>query len=426
MTESVVRLVVGLSLSILIARHLGPDSFGILSYAQACALILGVVASAGLNRAVVRDLARTDLRPTDHVRLVSTAFAIKCMAAVAVYCSGLFLAIATDQSPLAVLAVTGACLLFGPADVIDLAFQARTESRRAVCAKLAALAISTIVRIGLLASGAGVLAFAIANLIEAAMTALALFVAWRRHDFMLSRSQIDLGLGRRLVLDNLPEALAGFSAILFMRLDQVMLQNLASSAEVGIYSVAARVSEAWYFVPAAIIASTFPSIVRAREEDPIRYLKRLSHLTSGLAVLSYAAIFVATLVAEPLLPLLFGPAYRESVHVLILHIWCGLFVSFGLASGSWIMAERQPKLNLYRNVAGLAANILLNLILIPRYGATGAAAATLVSLAVAYYLFDMVHPALKPMARMKHRALLLADFADLVRALRINMRGAPL
>lgn len=426
MTESVVRLVVGLSLSVLIARHLGPESFGILSYALACTAILGVLASAGLNRAVVRDLVRCNLQTTERTRLVSTAVAVKCMVALVAYGSGLGLAIATDQSSLAVLAVTGASLLFGPADVIDLAFQARTESKRAVLAKLIALAISTAVRIGLLTSGASVLAFAAANLIEAAMTAIALLVAWQRNGFLLRRSQIDLTLGRRLVLENLPEVLAGFGAILFMRLDQVMLQNLASSAEVGVYSVAARVSESWYFVPSAIIASTFPSIVRAREEDPVLYLRRLRQLMSGLVFLSYVAILVTMLVADPLMPMLFGEAYQASATVLIIHIWCGLFVSLGLASGSWIMAERRPTLNLYRNLAGLAVNVFLNFLLIPSYGATGAAAATLASLIVAFYLFDMVYPALRPMVRMKHRAMMLADCADLVRQLRVSTRGAPL
>ena len=128
---------------------------------------------------------------------------------------------------------------------------------------------------------------------------------------------------------------------------------------------------------------------------------------AGLCALAYAAVISAMALGEPVIQLLYGSAYQASASILLVHIWCGLFVSLGLASGSWIMAERRVSLNLYRNLAGLGANLVLNLALIPRFGALGAAYATLMALVVAYMLFDAFVPSMKAVSRSKWKALLV-------------------
>jgi len=214
-------------------------------------------------------------------------------------------------------------------------------------------------------------------------------------------------LALRLLGESWPEIIAGFAGLLYIRLDQVMLGNLMGDHAVGIFAVASRLSESWYFVPIALVGSTFPSIVRVREADPVLYIRRIGALMRGLVALSYSAIAMTTLFAPMFIVHLYGAAYRESATVLTIHIWCGLFMSLGLASGSWIMAEKRVKLNLYRNLCGAAVNVILNLLLIPQFGPIGASCATLSSLIVAYMLFDIAVPSMHSVSRAKWRALLL-------------------
>ena len=86
--------------------------------------------------------------------------------------------------------------------------------------------------------------------------------------------------------------------------------------------------------------------------------------------------------------LLFGDAYLEAVPVLAIHIWASLFVFLGVASSRWFLAENLQKLMLVRTVLNGLINILLNLLLIPDYGAVGAAIALLVAQAAGTFIFD--------------------------------------
>jgi O-antigen/teichoic acid export membrane protein len=194
--------------------------------------------------------------------------------------------------------------------------------------------------------------------------------------------------------------------MLFMRLDQIMLEAIQGTASVGIFAVAARLSEAWYFVPVSLVASAFPRIIQARS-DPRLYDSQISRLMVGLAALSYAAALGATLLSETVIHWLYGPSFVDSAAVLAVHIWSGLFVAFGQLSGAWLMAERRIVINLYRNLFGLIVNVPLNYLLIPRFGPVGAAWATLFSMFCGWYLFDLFHPKTRRMFVIKSHALLL-------------------
>jgi PST family polysaccharide transporter len=79
----------------------------------------------------------------------------------------------------------------------------------------------------------------------------------------------------------------------------------------------------------------------------------------------------------------FGAPYAAAGPVLSVHIWSALFVFWGVADSPWFIAEGLLRLSFYRTTAGAAANVLLNLVLIPRYQSMGAAIATVVSYGMA-------------------------------------------
>lgn len=407
MGEQVLRLLVGVGMSAWTARVLGPSQFGELSYAIAFATVFGIVTTLGLNRILVRELVAVAAQPDRVQGLMNTAFAMRLAAAAVVYALCLLAAWFSSERQFLLIALVAGGYFFSAADCVDLYFQARVQARTPARARLVSFAGVTLVRVVLLLADASLPAFAAVVLLEYAGAALALHWAYRHRGPGFGQTRPDWKLARQLLSESWPEVIAGFSGLLFMRMDQIMLQHLAGAEAVGTFAVAARLSEAWYFIPSAIIASTFPNIVASRAVNPAQYLQRLQLLMAGLCALAYAAVLSAMALGEPVIQLLYGSAYQASASILLVHIWCGLFVSLGLASGSWIMAERRVSLNLYRNLAGLGANLVLNLALIPRFGALGAAYATLMALVVAYMLFDAFVPSMKAVSRSKWKALLV-------------------
>jgi O-antigen/teichoic acid export membrane protein len=180
---------------------------------------------------------------------------------------------------------------------------------------------------------------------------------------------------------------------------------MRDSTQVALMAVSTRLTEAWYFVPAAIVSSTFPMIVRLQASDPEAAARALRRVYAQVVALGVVAALAMTLAAQWVVDLLYGHQYAAAADVLVLQTWCGVFLSLGLASGSWLIANRQGMLNLRRNVFGMVVNVALNLWLIPRHGAVGAAVATLVAFACAYTLYDFVDPAAREMGRQKLRAM---------------------
>jgi len=407
MGEQVFRLFVGLAVGIWVARLLGPSKFGELSYAISFAAVFGVVVTLGLNRILVRELVSAHQQQHLVSQLMCTAFAMRIAASVPMYAICLLAAFLVGGEGILLVGLVAGSFFFNASDVVELYFQSRVQARITARARLVSFIFVTGVRIGLLLAGADVVAFATISLLESAGGAYVLQRIYRRHGMQLSSQMIDWRLARRLLAESWPEILAGFTGLLFVRLDQIMLQHMAGPEAVGMFAVAARLSEAWYFVPSAIIASTFPGIVASKAIDSELYMRKLQILLAVLCILSYVVAIFVTAAAEPVIEALYGVSYAGSAPILVVLGWCGLFVSLGLASGSWIMAERKVRLNLYRHVAGLGANIALNLFLIPRFGAIGAAYSTLLSLIVAYMIFDIFAPSMKEISRRKWRAILI-------------------
>lgn len=423
MGEQFVRLAVSFVLGVWTARHLGPADFGLLSYAIAYSGIFAVVATLGLNRILVRELVAAAADPERLAGLISTAFALRLGAASLLYGAALASTWYSGDVSILLTALVAGGTIFGAADCADLYFQSKVESRHPSRARLAAFTVSSSARIALLLGGADVAAFAALTLAEGLLSLCLLQASYRGHGPRLRWYSIRGEHARTLLRESAPEIVAGLGGILFMRLDQVMLQHMMGSAAVGTFAVATRLTEIWYFVPVAIVASAFPGIVALREHDRVAYHRRIERLTGALVLLAYAVALGVSLVVVPLVPKIFGAAYQAASGVLLIQVWCGVFLVFAQTSGAWLMAERQARQNMYRSAVGLGVNVSANLLLIPLYGPSGAATGTLLSFISAYFLYDALIPSMRPMARVKVRALLMVPLVEQLMR-RTGHRGA--
>jgi PST family polysaccharide transporter len=202
-----------------------------------------------------------------------------------------------------------------------------------------------------------------------------------------------------------PLLLSSISVILYMKMDQIMLKFMCGDLETGIYLAAVRLSELWNFIPVVICSSIYPSILKARETDSVKYARRTQLLCDGLYHLSLASAVFITLFAAPIVKTLFGSAYLASIPVLQVHIWSTIAVFLGIASGQWLVAEGLQFISLIRTALGLLVNLMLNLVLIPNYGALGAALATTVSYFVAVFAGLLLNRRSRPAFNMLLRTV---------------------
>jgi O-antigen/teichoic acid export membrane protein len=211
------------------------------------------------------------------------------------------------------------------------------------------------------------------------MLAIGLVIIYHRENLQIRSWVFRTSRAKSLLSQSWPLILSAVMVTLYMQIDVLMIKFFTGSKEAGIYSAAARISEAWYFIPVAIVTSVFPAIIHARKTDPTRYQKRLQNLYDLLVAISLPIALIVSLGADTFIPLLYGDKFIGAGTMLSIHIWSGIFVFLGSASGQYLLAEGFTMISFYRTAIGAIINILLNLWLIPLYGGQGASVATLIA-----------------------------------------------
>jgi O-antigen/teichoic acid export membrane protein len=151
---------------------------------------------------------------------------------------------------------------------------------------------------------------------------------------------------------------------------------------VGLYDAGVRLAELWYFFPGVIISSLLPPIINAKKIDESQYKRRLIRLAVLVTSLSFAYASLVTLIARPLMNLVFGGEFIGGYTALQIYVWSGIGVGIGLFINQYLITENRSKLVLYISFIGMTLNVILNIILIPLYGINGAALSTLISYTV--------------------------------------------
>lgn len=383
--DKILRMGVGLFVGVWIARYLGPQQFGLWNFAIAFTALFGAFATLGLDGIVVRELVKNPERQND---LLGSAFALKLIGGAITLLIALFaisLVRSGETLTLWLVGLSAAGFIFQSVNVIDFYFQAKVQSRYTVYAANGAFVLMTLVKISLLLTSAPLIAFAWAGLGEIALTAFFLLVAYRVNHHYMREWRYDGRVARELLKDSWPLLLAGLAVMLYMRVDMVMLQQMAGDREVGIYAAATRLSEIWYFLPMVVVASVSPAIIKCHGTDPDLYINRLRKLYFIMAWLAIGISLPLSLLSGWAVSILYGAEFREAAPVLAIHLWASIAVFLGVASSQYLLVEQLQKISFYRTLIGLVCNIALNLILIPRMGALGAAIATVVSYFVSVF-----------------------------------------
>ncbi|RVQ65800.1 flippase [Croceicoccus ponticola] len=401
-----IRLAGGLLVGVWVARYLGPADYGVLNYAIAFSSLFGILASLGLDAIIVQRLVETT---DDEDKILGTAFGLRLFGSLAGLLIAVLLSILSgDPTTVSILvAISSGAFTAQALYVIDWRFQAAQENRKSVIAQTIGFLIAAIARIYMIQSGAPVVAFAFASLIEAALVSCALLALYLL-DRPSSKWRFEGGMAKTLLRKSWPLILSGFAYTAYVRVDAVMVGQMLGNAEVGIYSAAIRISEAWNFVPLILVTAAFPALLALRLADPDAYRQQLQSLMSLLVAICLIVAIVIEIGGDELIYRLYGPQYAGAGPILKISVWNAVFVALGFASGRWLIAEDLARYALFRNLIGLMINVLLNLLLIPKLGAKGAAISTLIAYICANFLSYAFRRDLHPLLTLNARSLLMS------------------
>ncbi|WP_198265489.1 flippase [sulfur-oxidizing endosymbiont of Gigantopelta aegis] len=402
--DKVIRFWGGLIVGIWIARYLGPYDFGVLNYAIAYTTLFLLFVKLGLNQIVVREIVK---KPKLTNFLLGTAFLLKFFGSVIAVLSIIISLCFVDMDSVTkvVIVIISLGFIFQTLDVIDFYYQARILSKYVVITRDSAFILSLFLKIYFIVYEYSIVYFAVAYLIDFLLSGLFLLMIFINRGGKILDWRFSKKIAIRLIKLSWTLALASFLIAIYMKIDQVMIGSMLDAEQVGIYSVAVRLSEFWLFIPGIMISTFMPYLVSLRETNNKLYYFRLMQLYS---LMFWMGIFIGIVVlffGEGFIVLLFGEVYEGAYSALVYNIWSGIAISHGMVRGIWLICENLQKYRLYSIIISVTLNVIMNYILIPLYGIDGAAIATLLTQSLSVWLFSFLWKPLRSSTLMMMEAI---------------------
>ncbi|HDG9787706.1 MULTISPECIES: flippase [Raoultella] len=416
--DSLIRMGLGFIISVWLARYLGPQDFGIYNYCLAIITIYVSVASLGMNGVVVREIIKNEgnanvIMGTSFFLQIAGSI-LSCLFVIVT----IFLLRPDDWGIMLASLVMLPSVLLRSSDIFKYWFESKISSKYTVFSQNIAFFVSSAVKLLIIFTGGSYVYVCATVSIEALVTAVLLTYFFKKHG-LSSKWVFNLSEAKRLLSLSWPLIISGVAFMLYMRIDQIMIGNMIDDATVGIYSVAVKMVEVWYFFPVAIVSSLFPKIIKIREINIDEYNKRIQFLYDLLVLISVSIALFVTFLSDYIISFFYTSQYLEASLLIKIYAWVSVFYFLSSASGRWYINEGLQKYALNRNVIGLFMGVVLNYILIPIYGALGSVYATLIAYACAGYLFDILSSQTRIAFYQKSKALWLpGSFMRLLKGFR--------
>lgn len=370
----------------LLARSLGVADFGTYTFVMTYTAYFGILADAGLGRYLIRDVARDRVAAGAYLSQIT---ALRLALAAAAYVLMLLLAVATRSAPerLTLIAVAGTSLFTGAvAGAVASVFTAREEMHiSALFTFLSSMATALFV-LAALAVGVGLLGTVVAVTLANLPPLGFLLTMWRRQG-PLPAPRASLSFWWRALRASYAYALLGVIGVVYFRIDALMLTWMRGPEANGIYQAAYRLLDAVTDAPGVIVAAMFPAIARLHRQSRAELRRAYLTVLMVLTLLGVPVMLALLLFADPVVRLLYGAEYAPSVTVLRL-LAIALFLIFVDTANTMVLySGDELGTVLILSLGTTAANVLLNLILIPRYSYNGAAVATIASTVLSLLIF---------------------------------------
>lgn len=374
-----VRAAIGFLFFLFLARRLGPGDFGKYMFAFSLAEIFSILGDLGLHEYSIRETAR---RPELLRERLPGILALKTLlsSTSAIIMVAILPLLGKDRATsIAVVAFALAQIGYSWFYASTIAFAARQD--------LHIQAFLWLMEKVLFAGAGVVVIIAIGNdfvLVAFSNTfvqffggALAVGIAWRKygpwvHD--LHRDQWS-----RYLKAAIPFGLIVAFYLVYFRIDSVMISFFRGDEEVGQYGAAYNLVSALLFLPSGLVAALFPRLAGAYSSPEDNLDGPFQKAARWLLALSLPMAVGIWLLADPLVLALLGDTYLPAVTAFavlgwVLPVW---FITF-LQGNILTVVERQKSVAVV-GLANMVLNVGMNLIIIPRFGFTGAAVTTLIT-----------------------------------------------
>ncbi len=403
----VIQMIISLLVGILTTRYLGPANHGLINYGTAYVAFFMSVCNLGINSILVKEFVDNI---DDEGKIIGSTLAMRAITSLLSIGIIACLVSIVDYDSTITIVVAILCslsLIFNIFETFNYWFQSKLKSKVTAMITLVAYIVTSIYKIILLILDKDVQWFAFATSIDYLCIGILLFIFYKRAGGQ--KLSFSWATCKRLLSKSVYFILPGLMVAIYGYADKFMLKHMLSESEVGYYSTATTVAGMWVFILSAIIDSMNPSIMEAHKIDKALYEKRNRQLYAIVFYLSIIVSILFTIFSELVIYILYGEEFMPSAMPLRIITWYTAFSYLGVARNAWIVCEDKGKYLIYIYLCAAVSNVLLNLALIPLWGASGAALASLITQIITVFVVPFFIKDLKRNSILMLQAICFKD-----------------
>lgn len=401
----VIQAGLGILITMLTARYLGPSNYGLINYATSLVAFVVPITRLGLDSILVNELIN---HPEHEGEILGTSLAISvasgilCMCGLAAFT---VLVNPNEEVTLVVCVLYSFVLLAYAIELIQFWFQAHLKSKYTAIATLVAYVVKSVYQVILLLNGSSVYWFAISSALD--IFIIDTIIVWLYWKITGQRLSISMSRARKMLEKSKYYIISSMMVTIFANTDRIMIKMMMGDAQTGYYSAAVTCAGLTSFVFSAIIYSMQPVILENYRKNTEKYHRTLTLLYVIVIYLSLMQCVFITLLSPVVIQILYGANYYASIEPLRLIVWYTTFSYLGAVRNIWIIANELHRLLWKINFIGAFGNVILNLVLIQVLGINGAALASLLTQFITNVVLCYVFKDLRPTIRYMKESMYL-------------------
>lgn len=363
--------------SVWTAKYLGPSNYGIINYVLSIIAIFSAISNLGFTTTLVKFIIQD--QESEGQILGTSIFCRIITSIISSVVIVIYLSVARPNDLTILLVGIFECIGFilQSFGVISQWFQAHLNSKVSVIISNISYLLVSFARFYFLISQKTVEYFALISIIQYAFNAMAYLYSYKKYKG--KKLSVSINRGLEMIKYSYHFIISDLVTTIYSQMDKIMLSTFMNDTNVGYYSVAFNLCNAWQFIVGSIFTSATPLIISDYNNDKELYKK---HFKKTIIIVWYVAVCIsifATIFSKFIIHTLYGEQYQQSILVLQIICWYTPFLYINRFRTIWLICENKQQYDKKIVTFGLICNLILNFFLIGQMGPSGAALATIIT-----------------------------------------------
>lgn len=386
----IVTMLSTLIVSVLVARYLGPEQFGVMNYVISLVSLFSIFATFGMSDIVVRELSKRELSKDE---ILGTAFILRLiLSSITITCVIIYALLFENKDGLSTMMIIYSIyMLFACFDVIRCYFISIIQNKRVVISEISRSLLGALIKIGLVIFNAPLIYFIAALAIDFLLLAMGYLTNYQKID-TCKNWKYNSKFALFLLKNSFPLLIAGAATTIYQRIDQVMIAKMIDNASVGYFSTALSFVGVLVFVPTIMIQTVSPILVDFKKNNPQRYDIESQRMMNLIVWATIIVCVILSLLSYPIIYITYGIKYLPAVPVMQILVFKAVGLALTMTGGQLIIIENIHKFAFVRNILACVVCVISNYLLIPHWGIIGSAWATIITVMFSGGLGNLLIP----------------------------------